>query len=94
MDEAERVIEKVKELVIRVLQVEVDPAEIAEDEPLFGDGLGADSMVALELVAAIEEEFAIDVTDAELRVELFESVAALADYVAGKVNITDGSYLW
>ena len=89
MDEAERVKEKVKELVIRVLQVDVDPAEIAEDEPLFGDGLGADSMVALELVAAIEEEFAIEVTDAELRVELFESVVALADYVADKVNITD-----
>ena len=89
MDEAERVKEKVKELVIRVLQVDVDPAEIAEDEPLFGDGLAADSMVALELVAAIEEEFAIEVTDAELRVELFESVVALADYVARKVNITD-----
>ena len=84
MDQAERVKEKVKELVIRVLQVDVDPAEIAEDEPLFGDGLGADSMVA-----AIEEEFAIEVTDAELRVELFESVVALADYVAEKGNITD-----
>jgi len=46
-------------------------------------------MVALELVAAIEEEFAIEVTDAELRVELFESVVALADYVAEKVNIAD-----
>ena len=89
MDEAERVKEKVKELVIRVLQVDVDPAEIAEDEPPFGDGLGADSMVALELVAAIEEEFAIEVTDAELRVELFESVVALADYVSEKVNIAD-----
>ena len=89
MDEAERVKEKVKELVIRVLQFDVDPAEIAEDESLFGDGLAADSMVALELVAAIEEEFAIEVIDAELRVELFESVVALADYVAEKVNIAD-----
>ena len=50
----------------------------------FGDGLAADSMVALELVAAIEEAFGIEVTDDELRVELFESLRGLVEYVEGK----------
>ena len=86
MGEAERVREQVKALVIQVLQVEIEPEEIADDEPLFGDGLDADSLVALELVAAIEEAFGIEVTDEELRVELFESLATLAGYVEGKVG--------
>ena len=49
MGQAERI--KVKELVARILEVDFEPTELADDEPLFGDGLVADSMVALELVA-------------------------------------------
>ena len=66
--------------------IALDPDEIADDEPLFGDGLDADSMVALELVAAIEEAFAIEVTDEELRVELFQSLRSLVEYVEEKVG--------
>jgi len=43
-------------------------------------------MVALELVAAIEEVFGIEVTDEELRVELFESLQTLSEYVEEKVE--------
>ena len=77
MDKTERVATRVKKLLVQVLQIDIDPEDIADDEPLFGDGLDADSMLALELVSAIEEAFGIEVTDDELRVELFE-------YVEGK----------
>ncbi len=77
MDKTERVATRVKTLLVQVLQIDIDPEDIADDEPLFGDGLDADSMLALELVSAIEEAFGIEVTDDELRVELFE-------YVEGK----------
>lgn len=87
MDQTECVAAKVKALVIQVLQVDINPEDIADDEPLFGDGLDADSMVALELVAAIEEAFAIEVTDEELRVELFESLQTLVEYVVEKVGV-------
>ncbi len=90
MGQAERI--KVKELVVEVLGVDVEPTELADDEPLFGDGLVADSMVALELVAAIEEVFGIEVTDEELRVELFESLQTLSEYVEEKVE--SGRVLW
>lgn len=84
MDKTERVATRVKILLVQVLQIDIDPEDIADDEPLFGDGLAADSMVALELVAAIEEAFGIEVTDDELRVELFESLRGLVEYVEGK----------
>ena len=69
MDKTERVATRVKTLLVQVLQIDIDPEDIADDEPLFGDGLDADSMLALELVSAIEEAFGIEVTDDELRLE-------------------------
>ena len=77
MDKTERVATRVKNLLVQVLQIDIDPEDIADDEPLFGDGLDADSMLSLELISAIEEAFGIEVTDDELRVEMFE-------YVEGK----------
>ena len=77
MDKTERVATRVKTLLVQVLQIDIDPEDIADDEPLFGDGLDADSMLSLELISAIEEAFGIEVTDDELRVEMF-------DYVEGK----------
>ncbi len=69
MDKTERVAIRVKTLLVQVLQIDIDPEDIADDEPLFGDGLDAGSMLALELVSAIEEAFGIEVTDDELRLE-------------------------
>ena len=77
MDKTERVATRVKTLLVQVLQIDIDPEDIADDEPLFGERLDADSMLSLELISAIEEAFGIEVTDDELRVEMFE-------YVEGK----------
>ena len=44
-------------------------------------GLELDSVVTLEIIVGLEEEFGIEVRDEDLRVELFDSVKALADYV-------------
>ena len=84
MDKTERVATRVKTLLVQVLQIDIDPEDIADDEPLFGDGLDADSMLSLEFIAAIEEAFGIEVTDDELRVELFELLRGLVEYVEGK----------
>ncbi|RKY65811.1 MAG: acyl carrier protein [Candidatus Latescibacterota bacterium] len=76
---------KIKELLVRVLHLDVDPSEIGDHELLF-DGLGLDSLAALKLVAGIEEEFGIRVEDEELTVELFESVASLSEFVRRKLG--------
>ncbi len=78
---------RVKELIVRQLKLEMDPATIADDAPLFGDaegGLGLDSIDALELVLGVEKEFGIKVQDEEVGVKAFASVNALCDFVREK----------
>lgn len=76
--------EQIKCLIVAALGLDVNPAEISDDETLFGEGMDLDSMATLEIVAAIEEAFGITVEDDELTAELFDSVETLAEYVAGK----------
>ncbi len=78
--------DQVKQTIVRALGLEIRPEELADDEVLFGRGLGADSVATLEIVFALEEEFNIEVEDEELRAELFDSVKSLVDYVERKVT--------
>ncbi|HIC68159.1 MAG TPA: acyl carrier protein [Candidatus Latescibacteria bacterium] len=75
---------RVKQTIVRALQLDVEPERLADDEALFGDGL-ADSIATLEIIFAIEAEFGIDVDDDDLRVELFASVRSLVDYVEARL---------
>ena len=87
MEHVEELKERVKALIVRQLKLEVDPASIKDDAPLFGDdpsGLGLDSIDALELVLGIEKEFGIKVQDEEVGVKAFASVKALCEFVESK----------
>lgn len=75
---------RVRRVVVKALELAVTPEELPADEPLFGGGLGGDSIGALEVVFGLEREFGIEVGDDELRPELFESVASLVSYVKEK----------
>jgi acyl carrier protein len=78
---------RVKALIVRQLKLEIDPASIRDDAPLFGDaaeGLGLDSIDALELVLGVEKEFGIKVQDEEVGVTAFASVNALCDFIRQK----------
>ena len=72
---------RVKQVIIRTLSLEVTPEEIDDEDALFGGGLGLSSMATIELIVGLEEEFDLEVPDEDLRVELFESVKTMADYV-------------
>jgi acyl carrier protein len=76
--------QRVKELIVRRLKLEIDPATIQNDAPLFGEGLGLDSIDALELVLGLEQEFGIKVQDEEVGVKAFASVDALVDFIEQK----------
>ena len=78
------VAQRVKELIVRRLKLEIDPATIQNDAPLFGEGLGLDSIDALELVLGLEQEFGIKVQDEEVGVKAFASVDALVDFIEQK----------
>ncbi len=80
MDELER---QIKELIVRSLNLEgVSPETIQSDAPLFGTGLGLDSIDALELAMALRKRYGvkIEANDAENR-KIFFSVRALAEFV-------------
>jgi len=72
---------RVKELIVRRLKLDIDPTTIQNDAPLFGEGLGLDSIDALELVLGLEQEFGIKVEDEEVGVKAFASVNALVDFI-------------
>lgn len=72
---------RVKQVIIRTLSLEVTPEEIDDEDALFGGGLGLNSMATIELIVGLEEAFDLEVPDEDLRVELFESVKTMADYV-------------
>lgn len=78
---------RVKELIVRRLKLDVDPAAIENSAPLFGEGLGLDSIDALELVLGLEQEFGIKVEDEEVGVKAFASVDALVDFIEQKKTV-------
>ena len=84
---------RVKEVIVRALDLQVDPEEIPDDEVIFAGGIGADSTATLEVIFAIEEEFGIEVDDEDLRVELFDSVGTLAEYVKRKQEEIAGKHV-
>jgi len=74
--------EKVKHLIIQRLKLgERTPEMIETDAPLFGEGLGLDSIDALELVLGLEKEFGVIIPDAEVGRKVFQSVRTMAQYV-------------
>jgi acyl carrier protein len=74
---------EIKELIISSLNLEdMTPEQIADDAPLFQEGLGLDSIDALELAVAIERKFKVTIPDEQVGKKAFSSVAALAAYVA------------
>ncbi|WP_394828841.1 phosphopantetheine-binding protein [Pendulispora albinea] len=73
-----------KQLIVRELNLEgKDPMTIDDESPLFGEGLGLDSLDALQLAMSIEESFGVRVPEGDEARPIFRSVAALADYIAG-----------
>jgi len=79
----EELILKLKEEIIEVLNLEdVKPADIDENAPLFGDGLGLDSIDALELIVLMEKNYGIKLKDPAQGKEIFKSIKVMADYIA------------
>jgi len=78
---------KIKHLLVDALHLEgLSPSEIADDAPLFGEGLGLDSVDALELVVALEKEFKVPIQSHEVGKEAFASVSALAAFIEGRLG--------
>lgn len=77
---------RVKQCIIDAIGVKVAPSTIPDDMPLLDKGLGLDSVAILRLVAALEDEFNIEIEDKVIRPELFRSVGTLSQYMATRTS--------
>jgi acyl carrier protein len=75
---------ELKQLIVERLKLDIEPASIGDSQPLFGDGLGLDSIDALELVLGVEQAFGVKIEDEEMGEKALSSVDALADFVVAK----------
>lgn len=76
-------INELKEQIIEALNLEgMTPDEIDNDAPLFGDGLGLDSIDALELIVLIEKNYGIKLKNSAEGKEIFKSINVMADYIS------------
>ncbi|MFN8011469.1 MAG: phosphopantetheine-binding protein [Holophagaceae bacterium] len=74
---------RVKQMIIERLKLEgMTPDQIDDTAPLFGEGLGLDSIDALELVLGIEQTFGVKIEDEAAGLKAFKSVEALAAFIA------------
>lgn len=76
-------IQTLKEQIIDALNLEeITPEDIDNNEPLFGAGLGLDSIDALELIVILDRHYGIKLANPVEGKEIFKSVSSIADYVA------------
>lgn len=86
MQTRDQLVADIKALIVEVLALEdIRPGDIETDAPLFIEGLGLDSIDALELAMGLEEKYGVIITDDPERNEkIFASVATLADLVTAE----------
>lgn len=83
-----RLEDELKQVIIDELKLEdVEPDEIADGDMLFGEGLGLDSLDAVELVVVLKKKYSVDLEDMDKAREAFTSVKTLADYIREHGNV-------
>jgi acyl carrier protein len=79
----EELILTLKEQIIEALNLEeITPEDIDNDAPLFGDGLGLDSIDALELIVILDRHYGIKLANPAEGKGIFKSISSIAEYVA------------
>jgi acyl carrier protein len=76
---------RLKQILVDRLKLERTPESIGDAEPLFGpEGLGLDSIDALELVLGVEQELGVPIGNEEIAAEALGSIDQLAEFVAAR----------
>lgn len=79
--------EQLKKILVEELNLEdINPEDIEDDAPLFGEGLGLDSLDAVEIVVLLEKHFGVEVKNLDEGREAFRSISTLAQYVEERIS--------
>lgn len=74
--------QELKEKIIEVLNLEdINVADINDSDPLFGEGLGLDSIDALELIVMLDKDYGIKLVDPKEGKNIFQSIETMATYI-------------
>ncbi len=85
----EKLMEDLKEQIIRQLNLqEVKPEDIGNDQPLFKEGLGLDSIDALELIVLLQQYHNVRIANPEDGPNIFYSIRTMAEYITAQQNKT------
>lgn len=72
---------ELKRAIVTSLRLPISPDDIGDDTPLFGEGLGLDSIDVLELVLELERSFGVKITDEQTGMEVLRSIDTIAAFV-------------
>lgn len=74
--------QELKERIIQQLNLEdISVEDLEDDTPLFGDGLGLDSIDALELIVMLDKSYGIKLADPKEGRKVFETISTMAEYI-------------
>jgi acyl carrier protein len=76
--------DEIKQAIVRSLRLPIAPSDIGDSTPLFGEGLGLDSIDVLELVLEIERAFGIAIADEETGARVLHSVDTIAEFITAE----------
>jgi len=80
---------RIKEMLVKNLMLQTTPNEIGDDLPLFGpNGLGLDSIDALEIVVSLEKTFGVGVPNSEVAGKALRTVNTIHDYILAQRTTT------
>lgn len=79
---------KLKELLVEHLNLkDTKPEEIGDDQPIFGEGLGLDSIDALEIIVMLQQHFGIRLTKADNGPQVLATVNSMAEYITAHPQV-------
>lgn len=77
---------KLKEIIVKNLDANIEESDLNDEDSLYEDGIGLDSITIVNLIVQIEEGFGFIFKEEEINSELFQNINSLADFISSKTE--------